>query len=99
MKDTKERDTVYFVLPHYYVWRSLRLWRAPCSLELAEDGGAAEWVGEGLTVVGGGVGEDVWKGVGELVGGGGRSRRSQVERPKSSSARGGMPFSSWYTVR
>ena len=49
----------------------------------------------GLTVVGG-VGEYVW--VGELVGGGGRSRRSQVERPKSSSARGGMPFSSWYTT-
>ena len=39
----------------------------------------------GLTVVGGAVGEDVWKGVGELVGGGGgRSRRNQVERPKSS---------------
>ena len=49
-------------------------------------------------MVGGGVGEDVWKGVGELVGGGGRSRRSQVERPKSSSARGGMPFRSWYTT-
>ena len=45
MKDTKERDTVYFVLPHYYVWRSLRLGRAPCSLELAEDVGVVEGVG------------------------------------------------------
>ena len=60
--------------------------------------GVAEGVGVGLTVVGGGVGEDVWKGVGEQVGGGGRSRRRQVERPVSSSASGGMPFSSWYTT-